>query len=72
MLKMDNLNYNDNVAVDKLLEQNARLNMALNYFFLSDPDKPTSWKYNRNEAEHLAKKALKPTDYLEEPKGEKQ
>jgi len=67
---MNNLNYNDNVTVENLLEQNARLNMALNYFFLTDPDKPTSWKYSRNEAEELAWKALKPTDSLTKLKGD--
>jgi hypothetical protein len=59
---MTDLNYNDNVTVKSLLEENAKLNMAINYFFLCDPDKPTNWEYSRNMAEKLAREALKPTD----------
>jgi len=68
---MTDLNYSDNVTVESLLEENAKLNMALNYFFLRDPDKPTSWEYGRNMAEKLAREALEPTDTLAELKGEK-
>jgi len=36
----------------------AELKVALNYFLLRDPDKPTSWMYSRNEAEKFARAAL--------------
>jgi len=67
---MTDLNYSDNVTVESLLEENVKLNMALNYFFLRDPDKPTSWEYDRNMAEKLARETLEPTDTLAELKGE--
>ena len=61
---MTNLSYDDGVTVETLLEENAKLNMALNYFFLRDPDKPTSWEYRRDQAECLARDALKPSAAL--------
>ena len=67
---MTNLNYKDNVTVESLLDENAKLNIALNYFFMRDPDKPTNWEYSRWKAEELAREALKPTDALAELKGE--
>ena len=54
---------------ESLLEENAKLSVALNYFFLRDPDKPTKWEYSRDIAEELAREALKPTDALAELKG---
>jgi hypothetical protein len=68
---MTNLNYNDGLTVEGLLEENAKLNMAINYFFLRDPDKPTSWEYTRNKAEELAREVLTPNDPLAELLGEK-
>lgn len=61
---MTNLNYGDGTTVETLLEQNAKLNMALNYFFLRDPDKATSWEYTRDQAEKLARAALEPDQEL--------
>lgn len=66
---MTDLNYNDNVTVESLLEENAKLSMALNYFLLRDPDKPTNWEYSRDRAEELAREALKPTEALSELTG---
>ena len=66
---MADLNYNDNITVETLLEENAKLNMAINYFFLRDPDKPTNWEYSRNVAEELAREALKSADTISELKG---
>jgi len=68
---MTDFNYTDPVTVEGLLEVNAKLNMALNYFFLRDPDKSTSWYYSRWMAEQLAREALEPTDATAELKGEK-
>jgi hypothetical protein len=61
---MTDFNYNDGVTVESLIEENAKLNMALNYFFLRNPDKPTSWEYSRDQAECLAREALEPSAEL--------
>lgn len=61
---MTNLNYDDGITIERLLKENAKLNMALNYFFLRDPDKPTSWEYSRDQAEELARVALEPVQKL--------
>ena len=68
---MTDLNYSDNITVESLLEENAKLNKAINYYFLRDPDKPTNWEYSRCMAEELAREALKPTNAIAELKGEK-
>jgi len=44
--------------LEAALELNAAFGVALNYFLLRDPDKPTSWMYSRNKAEELARAAL--------------
>jgi len=44
--------------LEAALELNAAFGVALNYFLLRDPDKPTSWMYSRNKAEELARTAL--------------
>ena len=62
---MTELNYNDNVTVESLLGENAKLNMALNYYFMRDPDKPTSWEHTRSEAEKLAREALNPAQFID-------
>jgi hypothetical protein len=36
----------------------AKTQLALNYFLLRDPDKPTSWKYTRDQAEERARSVL--------------
>jgi len=36
----------------------AKAHLALNYFLLRDPDKPSSWEYTRNRAEQLARTTL--------------
>jgi hypothetical protein len=36
----------------------AKALVAVNYFFLRDPDKPTHWEYSRNRAEELARTAI--------------
>ena len=61
---MTDFNRDDGLTTESLLKENAKLNMALNYFFLRDPDKPTSWEYNRSQAEELARAALEPTQEL--------
>ena len=61
---MTNLNYDDGLTTESLLKENAKLNMALNYFFLRDPDKTTSWEYTRDQAEELARASLEPDQKL--------
>lgn len=61
---MTNFNYDDGITTESLLKENAKLNTALNYFFLRDPDKSTSWEYTRDQAEELARAALEPTQEL--------
>lgn len=61
---MTEFNRDNGLTIESLLEENSKLNMALNYFFLRDPDKPTSWEYNRSQAEELARAALEPDQYL--------
>ena len=36
----------------------AKAHLALNYFLLRDPDKPSSWEYTRDRAEQLARTTL--------------
>ena len=48
-------------AADRIEELEAKLakaHLALNYFLLRDPDKPLSWEYTRDRAEHLARTTL--------------
>ena len=61
---MTEFNYEDGITTANLLEENAKLNMALNYFFMRDPDKSSSWEYSRNQAEALAREVLEPTQKL--------
>ena len=61
---MTEFNYEDGVTTANLLEENAKLNMALNYFFLRNPDKSSSWEYSRDQAEELAREVLEPTQEL--------
>lgn len=61
---MTDFKRDDGLTVESLLEENAKLNMALNYFLLRDPDKPTSWEYSRDQAEELARSVLEPNQYL--------
>ena len=67
---MTNLNYDDGLTTESLLKENAKLNMALNYFFLRDPDKTTSWEYTRDQAEELARASLEPDQKLTGDKDE--
>ena len=49
-------------TVESLREENAKLNAALNVFFMRDPDKPYCWEYKREQAEALARAALEPVE----------
>jgi hypothetical protein len=44
--------------IEELEAKLAKALVALNYFFLRDPDKPTHWEYSRNRAEELARTAI--------------
>lgn len=48
--------------IEALDAENARLKIALNYFFLRDIGKPMNWEYERNLAEELARAALQDED----------
>ena len=56
-------------TTESLREENAKLNAALNCFFMVDPDKPSAWKYTREQAEAMARAALEPIEKLK-AKGE--
>ena len=49
-------------TIESLREEIAKLNAALNIFFMRDPDKPTCWEYKREQAEALARAALEPVE----------
>jgi len=51
-------------TMESLLEENAKLNAALNCFFIVDPDKPSAWEYTREQAEAMARAALEPIEKL--------
>ena len=44
--------------IEELEAKLAKAHLALNYFLLRDPDKPSSWEYTRNRAEQLARTTL--------------
>ena len=50
------------LTIESLREENAKLNAALNYFFMRDPDKPYCWEYKREQAEEMARAALEPVE----------
>ena len=47
---------------ERLRAEGAKLNAALNIFFMRDPDKPYCWEYKREQAEEMARAALEPVE----------
>ena len=51
-------------TIESLREEIAKLNAALNCFFIMDPEKGGSYLYNREQAEAMARAALEPVEKL--------
>lgn len=50
--------------IEALETKLEKAHLALNYFLMRDPDKPTYWEYRRDRAEELARDVLGATQEL--------
>jgi hypothetical protein len=57
-------NQNGEVTLESVLEDNAKLNEAINLFFMVDPDKGSCWEYSREQAERMAKDILRAQEFV--------